>query len=325
MTLNRTVLTVLVGIGLCSSAALFVYAGPKPGVSYVTGAASALGNGMVTSYAQIEAGGAPKAIGVVFFAAAFANLPAASTDGHRCLDADGDGAIDQATECSHWHERVLPLPSELTRRADMPFKWVLLNWNPHGHIPHGIYDTPHFDIHFYMEAIEKIFAIQRGTCGPESVRCDQYQLAKMPVPKNYMHPDYKDVDAVAPAMGNHLIDVSSHEFHGHAFDHTFIYGAYEGRVTFYETMLTLKFLQSQPATCARIKAVPAVATTGYYPTKRCYRYAKDKDEYSVSLEDFQLRQASAPSDTSPDLRGAALSEPTEQQMAAAKSAHRHHH
>jgi hypothetical protein len=119
--------------------------------------------------------------------------------------------------------------------------------------------------------------------------------------------------------------VSSHEFHSHAFDHTFIYGAYEGRVTFYETMLTLKFPQSQPETCVPIKAVPAVATTGYYPTKRCYRYAKDKDEYSVSLEDFQLRQASAPSDTLPDPRAATISEPSGKQMAAARSAHRHHH
>lgn len=320
MTLNRTVLTLLAGIGLCSSAAMFVYAAPKPAVSRVTGPAAALGGGTVASYAQIEAGGVPKAIGVVFSAAAFADLPTTSTDGHRCLDANGDGAIDPATECSHWHERVIPLPSEVTRRADMPFKWVLLNWNPHGHIPHGIYDTAHFDIHFYMEPIEKIFAIQRGTCGPEFVRCDQFERAKLPVPKNYMHPDFKDVDAVAPAMGNHLIDVTSHEFQGQPFDHTFIYGAYDGRVTFYETMLTLKFLQSQPATCAAIKAAPAVATTGYYPTKRCYRYAKDKDEYSVSFEDFQLRQASAPSDSVPDA-GKQAGRP----VTVAKSVgHRHH-
>ena len=36
----------------------------------------------------------------------------------------------------------------------MPLKWALLNWNPHGHIPPGIYDRPHFDVHFYMEPIE---------------------------------------------------------------------------------------------------------------------------------------------------------------------------
>ncbi|HET7680498.1 MAG TPA: hypothetical protein VFK79_10230 [Xanthobacteraceae bacterium] len=323
MNLNRAVLAMLAGIGLVSSAALFVYAAPKPAPARITGSASTLGNGTVASYAQFEPGGAPKAIGVVFTGAAFANLPTAPSDGHRCLDGNGDGEVDHATECAHWHERVLPLPSDASRRADMPFKWVLLNWNPHGHLPPGIYDSPHFDIHFYMEPIEKVFAIQRGACGPEFVRCDQFERAKLPVPKNYMHPDFKDVDAVAPAMGNHLIDLTSPEFHGHAFDHTFIYGAYEGRVTFYETMLTLEFLQSRPATCAPIKAVPAVATTGYYPTKRCYRYVKDKDEYTVSFEDFKLRQASAPSDA-PQVNAAASTEPADRQMTAAKSA-RHHH
>ena len=209
----------------------------------------------------------------------------------------------------------------------MPFKWVLLNWNPHGHIPHGIYDTPHFDIHFYMEPIENVFAIQRGSCGPEFVRCDQFERAKLPVPKNYMHPDFKDVGAVAPAMGNHLIDVTSHEFHGQAFDHTFIYGAYDGRVTFYETMLTLKFLKSRPAACAPIKAVPAVAVTGYYPTKRCYRYAQERDHYTVSLEDFQLRQASPPSEM-PEIVGsgkarALAAEQTGSATTTAKSDHHH--
>ena len=181
----------------------------------------------------------------------------------------------------------------------MPFKWVLLNWNPNGHIPHGIYDVRHFDVHFYIESIEKVFAIQRGSCGPEFVRCDQFARAKLPPPSNYMHRDFKDVNAIAPAMGNHLVDLTSHEFHGRPFDHTFIYGIYDGRVTFYETMLTLKFLNSRPIKCAPIKAVPAVAVTGYYPTKTCYRYAKDKDEYTVSLEDFQLRSASPPAKTLP--------------------------
>ena len=40
----------------------------------------------------------------------------------------------------------------------------------------------------------------------------------------------------------------------------------------------------------------AVALTGYYPTKSCIRYVKknDKEEYTVSLENFQLRQSSPP-------------------------------
>jgi hypothetical protein len=294
MKIKLVVLAALAAVGLEVVALQFLRAQTDPSAARALGPASALGNGTVASYAEIDRSGAPKAIGVVFAAGALDNLPATPSDGHRCFDANNDGTIDLATECSAWHERVLPLPSEMSRRSDMPFKWVLLNWNPQGHIPPGIYDVPHFDIHFYIEPIEKVFAIQRGPCGPESVRCDQFARAKTPLPKNYMHPDFKDVDAVAPAMGNHLVDLTSHEFHGKPFDHTFIYGVYDGRVTFYETMLTLKFLKSQPATCVSIKRTPAVALTGYYPTKTCFRHLKgaSQDEYTVSLEDFQLRQAS---------------------------------
>jgi hypothetical protein len=265
-------------------------------VTRALGAPSALGNGMVASYAEFDVSGAPTAIGVVFSVSALDNLPNSFSDGHRCFDTNNDGVIDLATECSGWHERVLPLPSEASRRQDMPFKWALLNWNPRGHIPPGVYDVPHFDVHFYIEPIENVFAIQRGPCGPEAVRCDQFVRAKLPVPANYMHPDFKDVDAVAPAMGNHLVDLKAHEFHGVPFSHTWIYGTYEGRVTFYEEMVTIAFLKSRPDTCVSIKATPAVALTGYYPTKSCIRYVNEKDneEYEVSLEGFQLRQASPP-------------------------------
>lgn len=92
----------------------------------VLGTPSSLGNGTVASYAEIDESGAPKAIGVVFSAGALDALPGAPSDGHRCLDANNDGVIDLATECSGWHERVLPVPSEASRRPDVPFKWALL-------------------------------------------------------------------------------------------------------------------------------------------------------------------------------------------------------
>ncbi len=101
-----------------------------------------------------------------------------------------------------------------------------------GHIPPGVYDLPHFDVHFYLEPIEDVFAIEPGTCGPEFVRCDQFDLAKKPIPSNYIHPDYKDVDAVAPGMGNHLIDLTGPEFNGQRFTRSWIFGIYDGRITY---------------------------------------------------------------------------------------------
>jgi hypothetical protein len=62
-------------------------------------------------------------------------------------------------------------------------------------------------------------------------------------------------------------------------------------VTFYEEMLTLEFMKSMGDKCFPIKAAPAVAQAGYYPTKSCIRGAKGKDEYTVSMEGLELRQA----------------------------------
>jgi hypothetical protein len=258
------------------------------------GASSSVGKGMVSSYAEFDKNEAPKTIGIVFQASALEGLPTAKSDGHHCFDQNKDGKIDLQTECFGTHESVIPLPSEAARRPDIPFKWVGLNWNPHGHIPPKVYDLPHFDVHFYMEPIEKIFAIQSGPCGPEFVRCDQFKIATRPLPSNYMHPDFKSVDAVAPAMGNHLIDLTGPEFNKKKFTRTWIYGVYDGRLTFFEEMVTRDYLLSRPDACFAIKSPPAMAVRGYYPTLSCIRYLPQGNEYTVSMEGFVLREATAP-------------------------------
>ena len=267
---------------------------PAPTSVRMLGAPASVGGGTVSSYAEFDAKGVPRAIGIAFQAKALENLPSAHSDGHHCFDRNQDGTIDLQTECLASHEWVIPLPSEAARNPDIPFKWVGLNWNPHGHIPPGIYDLPHFDVHFYMEPIEKVFAIAPGPCGPEFVRCDQFKIATRPVPSNYVAADYKSVEAVAPAMGNHLVDPTGPEFNGKKFTRTWIYGAYDGRITFYEEMLTLDYLLSRPAACVQLKTPAAVAVKGYYPTQSCTRYVAQSNEYTVSMEGFALREASAP-------------------------------
>jgi hypothetical protein len=37
-----------------------------------------------------------------------------------------------------------------------------------------------------------------------------------------------------------------------------------------------------------------VAVKGYYPTQSCTRYVAQSKEYTVSMEGFALREASAP-------------------------------
>jgi hypothetical protein len=49
------------------------------------------------------------------------------------------------------------------------------------------------------------------------------------VPSNYVHPDFRDVDAVVPAMVNHLIDLTGPEFNRQSFTRSWIYGVYGGQ------------------------------------------------------------------------------------------------
>lgn len=257
----------------------------------VEGAIAEIGNGWVETYSEIDEQGLPQAIGVIFSKEAFKGLPKDMGDGHRCTDLDNNGTIEMHIECLPWHERVLPLPAEISRNKEIPFKWVLLNWNPHGHMPEGVWNTPHFDVHFYMEPIENIFSLMPGPCGPEKMRCDQYEMARKPVPASYIHKDFVDVGAAAPAMGNHLVDPTEAVFHGAPFTRSWLYGAYDGRIIFYEEMLSLEYLTSEPNECYPIKTTPEVGLSGYYPSQVCSRFNPEDSSVSVSMEGFTYRDA----------------------------------
>ncbi len=258
------------------------------------GGIAEIGNGKIETYAEVDPEGVPQSIGVLFSKGSLENLPTDISDGNRCADLNSDEVIDKETECLMWHERVIPLPSDVSRRDDMPFKWVLLNYNPHGHMPDGVWNVPHFDIHFYMESIEKVFSLMPGPCGPEKMRCDQYETAIKPVPANYIHADYQDVGAAAPAMGNHLVDPTGPEFSGEPFTRSWIYGANDGRVTFWEEMIAVDYMMSKPNKCHDIKTPPAVDKSGYYPTTVCTVYNPEDESVAVSVEKFVYRNAESP-------------------------------
>ncbi|MFB3816256.1 MAG: hypothetical protein ACE147_01215 [Candidatus Methylomirabilales bacterium] len=265
---------------------------PSP-AARLLGGQTDLGKGTASTYAEVDGQGDPAAIGVVFSRGALEGLPTDGSDYHHCFDRDQNGTVDRSSECLHSYEYVLPLPDALARRGDVPFKWVLLNWNPAGHVPPGVYDVPHFDVHFYMEPIANVFALQSGPCGPELIRCDQFAIGKQPVPPDYLHPDFRDVDAVVPAMGNHLVDLTGPEFHKQPFTRSWIYGAYAGQIIFWEEMVAHRTLLEKPQSCSPIKLPKGVATSGFYPTVSCLRHDEATGETTVSLERFAFRSAAA--------------------------------
>lgn len=258
----------------------------------------ALGKGTVRTYVELNANNRPVSIGVLFARQALAGLPSAPNSTGRCFDLNGNGTFDGDLtsgphgECLGDYESVLSLPNALTARSDMPFRWVGVNWNPGGHPPPNVYTLPHFDIHFYIMEHEAVQRIRPGRCG-ELIDCEDFKRARHLVPPQYTPKHHIDVGAAVPAMGNHLIDPTSPEFGKppQTFTHTFLYGAFDGHITFYEPMITHAFFMSQPDMCKPLHLPAAWETSGYYPTRYCIRYQARREAYTVSLEGLVYRQA----------------------------------
>ena len=250
--------------------------------------AQPLGKGKAWVYVALDGNDAPLALGISMEKSALEGLPDQPNTRSRCFDKSGDGKLD-ASECIGDYELVFRVPTGAPGR--LLFKWVGLNWNPHGH-PHPApkpYAEPHFDFHFYMADRAAVSKLRPGPCG-ELIDCDDFKRATKPVSSRYIHADHINVGAAVPDMGNHLIDTKSPELApGGKFTHTFIYGAYDGRITFYEPMVTHAYLASAPAMCAPIKQPRAWAADGAYPTKYCVRYSPRSARYTVSLEGFVWR------------------------------------
>lgn len=271
---------------------------PADGTTW--GSAAALGEGEIKTFVTLDESGVPSLIGIYFDEAALSGLPHEPSDGHWDVkDADGNVVFPC---CGH--ESVLLFPEEA---AATPLDHALVNWNPAGHAPAGVYDAPHFDFHFYTTSVEDREAIPPAAADtlcsvpnppdvggehPVPVSCETFEQAVMPLPADQMPPGYMSVGEVIPAMGDHLINVQAPELTGEApFTHTWVYGAFGGRLTFYEPMVAVSFLEEQnEETCAAIPMPEAMPEAGYYPTQYCIRYLPGDEDgagaYAISLEEF---------------------------------------
>ena len=224
------------------------------------GQTSALGQSAVRTYVTVDKNQAPVALGLEFPATALRNLPAETSN------------------------IILEFPSQAGKT---PFKYIMFDWNPQGHEPDRVYTLPHFDIHFYIQDLAEVNRIDPGPCN--GLACDDFGRAMLPVPPQLMPQGYVNVGAAVPRMGNHLIDPSAPEFNGQPFTRTFLYGVYEGKLTFYEPMISLAHLQSRPDETINLKVPSAVASSGYYPTKYSIKYNAETEVYTIALEGFVQR------------------------------------
>lgn len=242
---------------------------------------ASMGNGYFQTFLKIKSDGSPKAIGIKFPKQTLSNLPHDIVhDGSTCLDLDNNNEIDLHEECVGGHSRILRFNSTLT-----PFKNIVINWENHGHVPPGVYDIPHFDFHFYMISDIERKMILPGHCFG-LMNCELTEKAIQPIPDDYIHPDYVNTELAFAHMGNHYVDSTSPELNDGLFTQTFIFGSFDGDITFYEPMVSRDFLLSKPSMCAPIKQPLLFQTSGFYPTEYCVRYNANTEMYRVSLESF---------------------------------------
>ena len=249
----------------------------------IRGKAESLGAGTVQSFVTTSLEGAPVAVGVRMSPGALKQLPESPNTVSRCFDMDGNGS-HTGHECIGDLERILDVP--LPASSGLPFKWITVNWNAGGHP--APYNLPHFDFHFYAADRQLIEAITPGRCG-ELVDCGHFKRASEPVPARYLPKGHISVGAVVPRMGNHLLDSQSPELKDSLrFTRTFIYGAYEGELIFWEPMITMEFLQQTPKACFGISQPEGFRRAGYYPTQYCLRQA-ERGARTVTLEGFRYQ------------------------------------
>jgi hypothetical protein len=220
------------------------------------GAEQVLGNGKAFTWVKFSSDNKPTSIGVTLTKGALENL-------------------------SHgtFTEIVLPLSSEAVGKT--PFDHVFLSFSHSGHEPDGIYNVAHFDMHFVIQPLAERNAIPPYT-SQTATKFDNLPVA------GSIPPPYFRLPAGVPLMGVHWANPTSVELNGGKFTETFIMGSYDGKMTFYEPMITLELLNSKPNITKSAPVPTKFAKAGYYPMK--YSIKQVGDNVEISLDEMMLMQ-----------------------------------
>ena len=226
-----------------------------------------LGKGHIRTYVTLDKAGQPLDAGVEFTEAAIST-------------------VDMPMKHSGMHCNTYNLRFHPNATKSLPYDHVSLDWAQMGHGPEGVYDVPHFDIHFYMIPTETqmgIVADMPYPAGPDAF------AARPPgtIPQSYFPGPFVEM------MGTHWI--KKDEFlplimREQSFKHTFIYGSHENKLIFFEPMVTLETIRSKQ------NIVTAIDQPQEYPIANKYyaaNYAITHDAkmkvHRVSLQNMSLK------------------------------------
>jgi hypothetical protein len=235
---------------------------------------AAVGDGELSTFASVTPSGRPKYLGVHLTRGALSGLPSAAD-----LGASGEGRIVHGERSQ---EFLVPFPDA----APDPFTFLGFYWNPQGHVPPGVYDLPHFDVHFHFQPEPVVTAIEPGIA--------EYAIPDERLPEGYVRlPNPAGEFDTVIHMGEHLGDPTAPELNGETFENTLIWGVHDvddaGELTFVEPMVTVDYLSSLDGVDRRSIAQPTVyPQAGWYPTNYAVRDLGAAG-VAVVLEKFRRR------------------------------------
>ncbi|HEY5858159.1 MAG TPA: DUF5602 domain-containing protein [Aldersonia sp.] len=243
----------------CSSVAAATTPEATDATSY--GPSEELGDGTVKAFTVTDADGNPTAVGIRMTASALDGLPTATAPPPAPPPPGAMVMVDFPDEAS-----------------STVFDHVMVDWNSLGHEPTGVFDEPHFDVHFYMTDMASVTAIDPAS--PDFAA----KSANLPAPQ-YIPQGYVPIpDSVVPAMGVHMADGSTPIVPGsYDFTEVLLTGAWDGDYTFIEPMITRDFLLTKPTVHEQIPQPAAYQQSGYYPTTYDISFDEGTQEYVITL------------------------------------------
>lgn len=243
----------------------------------INGQTGQFGNGTINTWLQLDDNNTPSSIGISLTQGSLDGLPMHEQAG--CLQTVP--AIDnhESYECELLFPQV---------NANIPFTHLSINWNPHGHGPLPIFNTPHFDVHFNLLSPEKRHNIT-------GVGDDVPRVNKFPSPEFRPAGYFPPPGSAEARMGYHWADATSPDFGTTPFQKAMIWGSYNGEMAFWEPLITLSYLLTRPNFTEALKQPAAYAKSGYYPTAYSIKYDAPRQEYTVSLDGLAFRHGTTTS------------------------------
>jgi len=213
----------------------------------VEGPRQALGRGEAFTWVGLDAAGRPISLGIGLTQTAMDGLPDTITDLNLALPAEA---------------------------RTLGYDHVGLDWIPQGHEPAGVYDKPHFDVHFY-----RISVAARDRITPEDPGYEE-KLAREPA-AGLVPPGFARVPGGVPRMGAHWVATDAPELAGQPFERTLLVGSYDGELTFVEPMITRTFLQARTEAILPVRAPQGAVGALAWPA--AYRVSFDQGVHHVAL------------------------------------------